>query len=72
MFWRLRKLRREQPAEETPAHPPLLPAAAPASPAVPAADRAADPADDYADDPELAAYNRYLAELDARHQERQA
>jgi len=72
MFWRLRKLRREQPAEEIPAHPPLLPAAAPASPAEPAADRAADPADDYADDPELAAYNRYLAELDARHQERQA
>ena len=65
MFWRLRKLRREQPAEETPARPPLLPEPAPASPA---ADRAVD----YADDPELAAYNRYLAELDARHQERQA
>jgi DNA-binding transcriptional regulator of glucitol operon len=68
MFWRLRKLRRERPAEETPARPPLLPAPAAASPAEPAA----QPVDDYADDPELAAYNRYLAELNARHQERQA
>jgi hypothetical protein len=67
MFWRLRSLRRRPPAEQPPAHPPLLPrpAAAPAAPARPQGQ-------DQDDDPELAAYNRYLAELNARHQERQA
>jgi len=67
MFWRLRSLRRRQPAEQPPARPPLLPEAA-ATPTRPV-DREADT---YDDDPELAAYNRYLAQLDARHQERQA
>ncbi len=60
MFWRLRRLRAEQPATEPP--PPAEPAPEP----VP---RRPAPQDE--DDPELAAYNRYLAELDARHQERQ-
>ncbi len=64
MFWRLRKLRRGQPAEQPPpSRPPLLPEMAPAAPP-------ARPPED--DDPELAAYNRYLAELHARHQERQS
>lgn len=61
MFWRLRKLRAQQPAESQPPPPPPPPVAPPA----PATEVDED------DDPELAAYNRYLAELNARHQETQ-
>lgn len=74
MFWRLRTLRARQrevpePAESAPKLTPK-PAAeaastAEAAPTAPPAARVED------DDPELAAYNRYLAELNARHQERQ-
>jgi hypothetical protein len=61
MFWRLRKLRAQQPAAPAPAPPKLTPALVDEKPEAPASQD---------DDPELAAYNRYLAELDARHQER--
>lgn len=55
MFWRLRKLR-DQPREEEQAvsHP-----VAPAQPDIPPVRH------DDEDDPELAAYNRYLAQLNA-------
>jgi DNA-binding transcriptional regulator of glucitol operon len=68
MFWRLRTLRARQREAPEPAEsaPKLTPAAAPeTAPTAPSAARIE------VDDPELAAYNRYLAELDARHQERQ-
>ncbi|RZQ63277.1 hypothetical protein EWH70_15935 [Amycolatopsis suaedae] len=60
VFWRIRQLRRRQPeaaADEPPSAPPEVPAPRPA-PAAP---------DD--EDDELAAYNRYLAELHARDQQ---
>lgn len=59
MFWRLRKLR-AQHQDSPPAEPPT----APEPPRAPAR-----PARQDEDDPELAAYNDYLAELNARHQE---
>jgi hypothetical protein len=80
MFWRLRTLRARQREAPEPAEsaPKLTPKPAPeaastaastapptGAPTAPPAARAED------DDPELAAYNRYLAELNARHQERQ-
>jgi DNA-binding transcriptional regulator of glucitol operon len=55
MFWRLRKLRRQADAAPTTAAPPPEPW----EPAV----RPAAPARQDDDDPELAAYNRYLAGL---------
>lgn len=64
MFWRIRKLRQKAEAEE-PAEP------APAKAAVPAPRPRPDgpePADQDEDD-ELAAYNRYLRELNARDQQ---
>ena len=69
MFWRLRKLR----AQHT-EHPPaeVAPKLAPEPPPPPAARQ--DDGDESPEDPEdraLAAYNRYLAELNARHQEKQ-
>ncbi|HEV7650535.1 MAG TPA: hypothetical protein VGP26_20495 [Actinophytocola sp.] len=67
MFWRLRKLRAQQHAPARPVPPVLTPAPEPSAEPRPAQRRAT--ADD--DDPELAAYNRYLARLDAMHQERQ-
>jgi DNA-binding transcriptional regulator of glucitol operon len=60
MFWRLRKLRAEH------AEPARAPAPEPAP--VPAK-RAIRVERDDEDDPELAAYNRYLAELNARDQQ---
>jgi DNA-binding transcriptional regulator of glucitol operon len=60
MVWRLNKLRAQQ-RENAPA--PVAPKLTPAPP-TPSAERQDE------DDPELAAYNRYLAELDARHQEK--
>ena len=67
MFWRLRKLRAQHAGDQQqPAPPPLLP---PPDTAPVAAPQPARPPED--EDPELAAYNRYLAELNARHQERQ-
>ncbi|OLR94721.1 hypothetical protein BJP25_10875 [Actinokineospora bangkokensis] len=57
MFWRLRKLRAQQPAAP-PAPPPPPPPPPPARP------RAA--AQPHEDDDELAAYNRYLAGLNAQ------
>jgi DNA-binding transcriptional regulator of glucitol operon len=59
MFWRLRKLRSQQPAESQPAPAPAPIAPPPARP---------EPAEDH--DPELAAYNRYLAELNAQETQR--
>jgi hypothetical protein len=72
MFWRLRKLRAQQHAPARPIPPILAPTPEPVSePArVAAADDSADDAADD-DDPELAAYNRYLAQLNGMHQERQ-
>jgi len=69
MFWRLRKLRRQHTEEEQPAE--VAPKLAPEPPPRPAArqDEADEPED--AEDRALAAYNRYLAELNARHQEKQ-
>jgi DNA-binding transcriptional regulator of glucitol operon len=58
MFWRIRKLR--QKAEEAPAPAEAKPAPRPEAPK-----RA--PQDE--DDDELAAYNRYLRELNARDQQ---
>ena len=64
MFWRLRKLRAQQHEPARPIPPILTPPAEPEPAPQPAA-----AADD--DDPELAAYNRYLARLNAMHQENQ-
>ena len=64
MVWRLRKLRAQQDAPARPVPPVLTPVAEPVPETKPGP-AAAD------DDPELAAYNRYLAQLNARHQERQ-
>nr|WP_199431833.1 hypothetical protein [Qaidamihabitans albus] len=63
MFWRIRQLkRRQQEGREAP-EPAAPPAPRPAA-------RPAAPADDEDErDEELAAYNRYLAELNARDQE---
>lgn len=75
MVYRIRKLRRAaaeaEPAPEGPAtewgRPPVAEVPAPRTrPAAPAASHALDEDED---DPELAAYNRYLAELHARDQE---
>jgi DNA-binding transcriptional regulator of glucitol operon len=63
MVWRLGKLRAQQ-RESAPAQEPVAPKLAPEPPPRPVARQDED-------DPELAAYNRYLAELDARHQEKQ-
>ncbi|MGH3759919.1 hypothetical protein [Actinophytocola sp.] len=69
MFWRLRKLRAQHSraqhsaqhhAAPQPPEPPPKPPRAPER-----------PARQDEDDPELAAYNDYLAELNARHQETQ-
>jgi hypothetical protein len=66
MFWRLRKLRLSPPEHPEPAPKP--------EPDIPAqttvrqdGQDAPDAQDD--DDPELAAYNRFLAKLDERHQQ---
>ncbi|HEU5469419.1 MAG TPA: hypothetical protein VFV67_02110 [Actinophytocola sp.] len=65
LFWRLRRLRREH---ETAA--PAAPAPAPApAPRVPAPAPVVTRQDEPDDDPELAAYNRYLAQLYARDQQ---
>jgi hypothetical protein len=71
MFWRLRTLRARH-GESAPAAPRLTPEPAPPPqpPPRPRPRAVAEPAAE--DDPELAAYNRYLAELNARHQERQS
>jgi len=56
MFWRLRKLRTQRPPTPAPAPAPVAPPPA--------------RQDDDEDDPELAAYNRYLAELNAQENKR--
>lgn len=64
MVWRLRRLRAQdrQSAEK---QPPLVP-----EPPKPARiGTVQDDSDDYTDDPELAAYNRYLAKLNALDQQ---
>jgi hypothetical protein len=58
-WWRLRRLERQRRAQGPPAPPPTPPA-----PVMPV-DTDADDADD-----ELAAYNRYLAQLHAKEQQR--
>jgi DNA-binding transcriptional regulator of glucitol operon len=64
MFWRLRKLRTQsQPSAVQPeshAAPPIEPDKMPVR---------QDVARDLDDDPELAAYNRFLAQLNARDQQ---
>lgn len=65
MFWRLRKLR-NQPAEQ-PAEPVERSEPHPAPPPEP--DKTVARQDEAADDPELAAYNRYLAQLNALDQQ---
>jgi DNA-binding transcriptional regulator of glucitol operon len=66
MVWRLSKLRAAQREDEVGAAPAATPVAPKLTPGPPA-----PPAErEDGDDPELAAYNRYLAELDARHQEK--
>jgi DNA-binding transcriptional regulator of glucitol operon len=62
MFWRLRKLRAQQHVPAQPVPPILTPQSAEPEPR---------PAIEDDDDPELAAYNRYLARLNAMHQENQ-
>ncbi|HET9140148.1 hypothetical protein [Actinophytocola sp.] len=57
LFWRLRRLRRQHDAEPAPRPEPKPSAPAPV----------AGPPDE--DDDELAAYNRYLAALNARDQQ---
>jgi DNA-binding transcriptional regulator of glucitol operon len=57
LFWRIHRLTARQAAGE---------ATAPAEPVRAPVQRRAVPADDIDDDPELAAYNRYLAQLNAR------
>ena len=66
MFWRLRKLRAQQHMPAEPIAPVLTPAAEPEPDFAPPQRAAAED-----DDPELAAYNRYLARLNASHQEKQ-
>lgn len=61
MFWRLRKLRAQQPERPAP-QPPT-----PAEPDKPVVRQ--DVGYDDEDDPELAAYNRYLAKLNALDQQ---
>jgi DNA-binding transcriptional regulator of glucitol operon len=60
LFWRLRRLRRNPPA----------PVEAPPAPKPPPARRPVVSVQEDDDDPELAAYNRYLAELNARDQQK--
>ncbi|MFC4856119.1 hypothetical protein [Actinophytocola glycyrrhizae] len=62
MFWRLRKLRDQSPPVQPESHvaPPAEPDKKPVR---------QDVAHDVDDDPELAAYNRYLAQLNARHEQ---
>ncbi|GAA3530492.1 hypothetical protein GCM10022222_11840 [Amycolatopsis ultiminotia] len=63
MFWRIKKLREREQAEPAAAEPPAREAAV----TVPAPRRATPPPAD--GDDELAAYNRYLRELNARDQQ---
>jgi len=60
LFWRMRRLRQQHPGRPEPSRP----AAPQARPAVTRVPRQDDDQDD-----ELAAYNRYLAELNARDQQ---
>jgi hypothetical protein len=62
MFWRIRKLREKAEAEAPAAEQPAKPAEVPA----PRPRPDVKPADE---DEELAAYNRYLRELNARDQQ---
>ncbi len=71
MFWRLRKLRAEsrerdhEPApERAESHP-----TPPAETDIPVAGQTVQRTDSHDDDPELAAYNRMLAQLNARDQQ---
>lgn len=60
MFWRLRKLRTQTPER---AESPKLPPPEPDKPVI------RQDVDETDDDPELAAYNRYLAKLNALDQQ---
>lgn len=64
MFWRLRKLRTQPP--EQPDQP--VPAPAP-EPDIPIQKVVRQDVAEDDDDPELASYNRYLAQLNERHQQ---
>lgn len=72
MFWRLRTLRARHQHQETTEPPPAPEPAPPPAPSRPASAGPGNGPNDDDTDPELAAYNRYLAELNARHQERQS
>jgi len=71
MFWRLRKLRAESraQAEQAPRKRAESHPAPPAEPDKPVARRTVHREDSHEDDPELAAYNRMLAQLNARDQQ---
>ena len=62
MFWRLRKLRTQEPARQESVQPE-------SHPAPPVETDITPVRQDDTDDPELAAYNRYLAQLNARHEQ---
>jgi DNA-binding transcriptional regulator of glucitol operon len=65
LFWRMRKLRARHEAA-----PPVEPAVPPAESRVASPRPVPARQDDDDEDPELAAYNRYLAQLNAADQER--
>lgn len=65
MFWRLRKLRTQSPERQVPVQPESHPAP-PAETDITPVRQDAVAVDD---DPELAAYNAYLAQLNARHEQ---
>jgi DNA-binding transcriptional regulator of glucitol operon len=65
MFWRLRKLRTQSPERQV----PVQPGSHPAPPAETDITPVRQDAVAVDDDPELAAYNAYLAQLNARHEQ---
>jgi DNA-binding transcriptional regulator of glucitol operon len=70
LFWRLRRLRAQHTAEAGTTAPAEARRTGPDLPPVPATRRPAAAVRDDDEDPELAAYNRYLAQLNAADQER--
>jgi DNA-binding transcriptional regulator of glucitol operon len=63
MFWRMRTLKAQAPQEEQAASQPAPPREPDKLPV------RQDAVQDTEDDPELAAYNAYLAQLNARHEQ---
>lgn len=65
MFWRLRRLRTQSPERQVPVQPESHPAPPVETDITPVRQDAVA----VDDDPELAAYNAYLAQLNARHEQ---